>query len=169
MLFSSWASCIIQTFLKTRRPRFYLPKLAKLTLYSVTIETGEFHRYLKATKFSYSSLDVPTTVAFSPARPRCLKGKGLPPVRLRPKVLVPITPGNHAHGHLHENHPPITPTVLNQNPIPVFNKALIRGRANPILDLSTMMYWRVHDEEQKRLSKSWIIYDMSIQCLERCS
>ena len=60
-------------------------------------------------------------------------------MRLRLKVLAPITPGKHARGHLHENLPPIIPMVSKQDLIMVLNGALIRDKANRIPDLSTMM------------------------------
>lgn len=138
----SWASCIIQMFLKNHRPRFYLQKLAKLILYSVTIETGELSRIHRCYWSLISSLDVPMIVAFSTARLWC--HKSLPPVRRRLKVLAPTTLGNHVRGHLHENRPPITPMVSKQNLITALSGALIRGRANIIPDLSTMMSWLAH-------------------------
>ena len=163
---SSWASCIIQMSPKTQRPRLYSPKLARLTLYSVTIEIGRHKLYLSMLLGSYVPLDAPMTVAFSTVDLWCLKGHPhFIPVRHQPKVLVPITLGNLAHGHHHESRPLITPTVLRQSAL----QALIRGKANPIPVLSTMMYWLARDGERKRLSRSWIIYEMNTRCLERCS
>jgi len=85
--------------------------------------------------------DVLMTVAFSTVPLRCLKGHlHFIHVHHRPKGLALITLGNHVQEHLHKNLLLITPTVLKQDLLPVFNEALIRGKANRIPALNTMMY-----------------------------